>query len=47
MLQSEMSRLFDTFFEGGEGGPFQNQGLATTTPKVDVSETSDAIHVTA
>jgi HSP20 family protein len=48
-LQTEMSRLFDSFFEGFDVGAFGKSGLATaaTMPKVDVSETNDAVHVTA
>ncbi len=48
-LQSEMSRLFDSFFEGFEGGPFARMGFGelAAMPKVDVSETKDSIHVTA
>jgi len=48
-LQSEMSRLFDSFFEGFDVGPFGKTGLLASAnmPKVDVSETNDAVHVTA
>jgi HSP20 family protein len=48
-LQSEMSRLFDSFFEGFETGPFGKTGFGelATMPKVDVSETNDSVHVTA
>ena len=48
-LQSEMSRLFDSFFEGFNVGPFGTTGLmqSSAMPKVDVSETKDAVHVTA
>lgn len=47
-LQSEMSRLFDSFFEGFEAGPFSKTGFGPATmPKVDVSETNDSIHVAA
>jgi HSP20 family protein len=48
-LQSEMSRLFDSFFEGFDLGPFGKSGLAETAvmPKIDISETNDAVHVAA
>jgi HSP20 family protein len=48
-LQSEMSRLFDSFFEGFETGPFSKTAFGTlaATPKVDVSESQDSVHVTA
>ena len=49
-LQSEMSRVFDSFFEGFNAGPFGKSGsfeAAAPLPRVDVSETSDAVHVTA
>lgn len=48
-LQTEMSRLFDSFFEGFDVVPFGKTGLAQAgvMPKVDVSETKDAVQVTA
>ncbi len=48
-LQTEMSRLFDSFFEGFDIVPFGKTGLAQAgvMPKVDVSETKDAVQVTA
>jgi HSP20 family protein len=48
-LQLEMSRLFDSFFEGFDVGPLGKTGLAETgvMPMIDVSETDDAVHVTA
>jgi HSP20 family protein len=44
-----MSRLFDSFFDGFDVGPFAKSGVAETgvIPKIDVSETSDTVHVTA
>jgi len=47
-LQTEMSRLFASFFEG-LGGSFGKDGDLSqlATPKVDVAETNDAVHVTA
>ena len=47
--QSEMSRLFDSFFEGFQTSPFGKTGFGelATMPKVDVSETNDSVHVTA
>src|SRR5262249_3670101 len=46
---SEMSRLFDSFFEGFGAGPFGNSrfGELALTPKVDISETDDSVHVAA
>jgi HSP20 family protein len=48
MLQTEMNRLFNDFFEGFDlrPGGSRNEG-ALGMPKVDVSETEDAVHVTA
>jgi HSP20 family protein len=48
-LQSEMNRLFDSFFEGFGVGTCGKTGLmqSVAMPKVDVSETKDAVHVTA
>jgi HSP20 family protein len=48
-LQTEMSRLFDSFFEGFDVTPFGKTALAegALTPKVDVAETNEAVQVTA
>jgi HSP20 family protein len=48
-LQSEMNRLFASFFDGFDSGPFGNTtpGELATMPKVDVSQTAEAVHVTA
>jgi HSP20 family protein len=48
-LESQMRRYFDDFFEGFDLAPFGKGGLheAGLTPKVDVAETYDAVHVTA
>lgn len=48
-LQLEMSRLFDTFLNGFDVGPFGKSGIGELSgmPKIDVSETNDAVHVTA
>jgi HSP20 family protein len=47
-LEAQMRRHFGDFFEGFDLAPFgkswQESGL---TPKVDVAETDDAVHVTA
>jgi HSP20 family protein len=50
-LQTQMNRLFDRFFEGFDWEPFGKTELSAAgtalMPKVDVSETGEAIHVTA
>jgi HSP20 family protein len=47
-IENQMRRYFDDFFEGFDLAPFgkgfQEGGL---TPKVDVAETKDAIHIMA
>jgi HSP20 family protein len=47
-LDTQMRRYFDDFFEGFDLAPF-GKGLREDglTPKVDVAETNDAVHVTA
>jgi HSP20 family protein len=47
-LEHQMRRYFDDFFEGFDLAPF-GKGFqeGSLTPKVDVAETKDAIHVTA
>jgi len=48
LMQSEMHRLFDHFFDGSELAPFdRTAGGMANMPKVDVAETEDAVHVTA
>ncbi|HXY35300.1 MAG TPA: Hsp20/alpha crystallin family protein [Planctomycetaceae bacterium] len=47
-MERQMRRYFDDFFEGFDLAPFGKEWQeGTLTPKVDVAETNDAVHVTA
>jgi HSP20 family protein len=48
-LEGQMRRYFDDFFEGFDLAPFGKSSLRESglTPKVDVAETKDEVHVTA
>ncbi len=48
-FETQMRRYFDDFFDGFDLGPFGkvSGGSEVALPKVDVAETSDAVHVTA
>ncbi|MBN2301935.1 MAG: Hsp20/alpha crystallin family protein [Lentisphaerae bacterium] len=48
-LQREMNRLFDNFFNGFDLAPWENSSLDMIqfSPKVDVSETTEQIKVSA
>jgi len=46
-MQREMHRLFDNFFEGTGLSSSDQSGIGFATPKVDVAETEDSVHVTA
>ncbi|HEV8004256.1 MAG TPA: Hsp20/alpha crystallin family protein [Planctomycetaceae bacterium] len=48
-FETQMRRYFDDFFDGFDLGPFGkwSGGAEGGRPKVDIAETSDAVHVTA
>ena len=48
-FETQMRHYFDDFFDGFDLGPFGkwSGGPEVGLPKVDVAETSDAVHVTA